>query len=193
VLLAPPFYFRPVPDDAVFAWFAEVLGSVGEGLRDVILYHIPSLTGVSLSIELIARLRTAFPAAIAGVKDSAADAQASMRLIDAHGDLAILVGDETYLGRACAAGAAGSICGLANLVPEAVIAVAASGRDDPRIHSLVDAINRHPMIPIVKSLVAHLRREPAFATASPPLPTLPAAAVREVLPCLEAFFTSKER
>jgi 4-hydroxy-tetrahydrodipicolinate synthase len=49
------------------------------------------------------------------------------------------------------------------------------------------------MIPIVKALVAHLRREPAWATASPPLPTLDAAAVREVLPCLEAFFTSKER
>ena len=193
VLLAPPFYFRPVPDDAVFAWFTEVFGSVGEGLRDVILYHIPSLTGISLSIELIARLRTAFPAAITGVKDSAADAQASMRLIDAHGDLAILVGDETYLGRACAAGAAGSICGLANLVPEAIIAVAASGRDDPRIQALVDAINRHPMIPIVKALVAHLRREPAWATTAPPLPTLPAAAVREVLTCLEAFFTSKQR
>ncbi|MFL5234866.1 MAG: dihydrodipicolinate synthase family protein [Microvirga sp.] len=192
VLLAPPFYFRPVPDEAVFAWFAEVLGSVGEGLRDVILYHIPSLTGVSLSIELIARLRTAFPAAITGVKDSAADAQASMRLIEAHGDLAILVGDETYLGRACAAGAAGSICGLANLVPEAVIAVAASGRDDPRIQALVEAINRHPMIPMVKALVAHLRREPAFATASPPLPTPAAATVREVLPYLEAFFTSEQ-
>ena len=192
VLLAPPFYFRPVPDDAVFAWFAVVFGSVGEGLRDVILYHIPSLTGVSLSIELIARLRMAFPAAIAGVKDSAADAQASMRLIDAHDDLAILIGDETYLGRACAAGAAGSICGLANLVPEAVIAVAASGRDDPRIQALVDAINRYPMIPMVKALVAHLRREPAWATAAPPLPTLAAVAVREVLPYLEAFFTSEQ-
>jgi 4-hydroxy-tetrahydrodipicolinate synthase len=115
-----------------------------------------------------------------------------MRLIEAHGDLAILVGDETYLGRACAAGAAGSICGLANLVPEAVIAVAASGRDDPRIQALVEAINRHPMIPMVKALVAHLRREPAFATASPPLPTPAAAAVREVLPYLEAFFTSEQ-
>jgi glyceraldehyde-3-phosphate dehydrogenase/erythrose-4-phosphate dehydrogenase len=49
------------------------------------------------------------------------------------------------------------------------------------------------MIPIVKALVAHLRREPAFATASPPLSTLAAAAVGEVLPCLEAFFTSERR
>ena len=78
-------------------------------------------------------------------------------------------------------------------MPEAIIAVAASGRDDPRIQALVDAINRHPMIPIVKALVAHLRREPTFATASPPLSTPAAAAVREVLPCLEAFFTGEQR
>ena len=77
-------------------------------------------------------------------------------------------------------------------MPEAVIAVAASGRDDPRIQALVEAINRHPMIPMVKALVAHLRREPAFATASPPLPTPAAATVREVLPYLEAFFTSEQ-
>jgi 4-hydroxy-tetrahydrodipicolinate synthase len=189
VLLAPPFYFRPVPDDAVFAWFTEVFGSVGEGLRDVILYHIPSLTGISLSIELIARLRTAFPAAITGVKDSAAAAQATMRLIDAHGDLTILVGDETYLGRACAAGAAGSICGLANLLPEPVIAVAESGRDDPRIQALVDAIGRHSMIPMLKALIGHLRQDAAWAAVSPPLPTVAPAAVREVLPYLEAFQT----
>ena len=147
------------------------------------------MTGVPLSLELIARLRSAFPAAITGVKDSAADAQATMRLIDAHGDLTILVGDETYLGRACAAGAAGSICGLANLLPEPVIAVAESGRDDPRIQALVDAIGRHPVIPMLKALIGHLRRDAAWAAVSPPLPTVAPAAVREVLPYLEAFQT----
>ena len=189
VLVAPPFYFRPVPDEAVFAWFAEVFARMGGEIRDVILYHIPGMTGVPLSLELIARLRSAFPAAITGVKDSAADAQATMRLIDAHGDLTILVGDETYLGRACAAGAAGSICGLANLLPEPVIAVAESGRDDPRIQALVDAIGRHPVIPMLKALIGHLRRDAAWAAVSPPLPTVAPAAVREVLPYLEAFQT----
>ena len=133
ILLAPPFYFRPVPDEAVLAWFTAVFKAVGPGLRDIILYHIPGMTGVPLTHGVIGDLVKAFPGAVRGVKDSAADAAATFALIEAFPDLEILVGDETYLGRACAAGGAGSICGLANMVPEAVIALSENGRDDPRV------------------------------------------------------------
>ena len=131
VLLAPPFYFRPVPDDAVFAWYEAVFRALGRDLRDIILYHIPSMTGVALSPAVIRRLVQSFPGAIRGIKDSSGDADATFALIDAFPDLDMLVGDETYLGRACAAGAAGSICGLANMAPEAVIALAENGRGRP--------------------------------------------------------------
>src|SRR5829696_3089934 len=33
VLLAPPFYFRPAPDDAVFAWYGAVFKALGRDLR----------------------------------------------------------------------------------------------------------------------------------------------------------------
>ena len=49
VLLAPPFYFRPAPDDAVYDWFAAVFEAVGSGLRDILLYHIPGMTGVPIA------------------------------------------------------------------------------------------------------------------------------------------------
>ncbi len=187
VLLAPPFYFRDAPDEAIVAWYGAVFAKVGPGLRDVILYHIPGMTGVPLSLEAIARLKRAYPGALLGVKDSACDPEATMHLIEAHGDLTILVGDETYLGRACAAGGQGSICGLANIVPEAVMSVMEKGRDDPRIKALVDAIARHPVIPMVKALVGDVRNDPAWARACPPLPTVGPAAVREVAPFVEAL------
>jgi 4-hydroxy-tetrahydrodipicolinate synthase len=172
VLLAPPFYFRPAPDDAVFAWYADVFRAIGPALRDIILYHIPGMTGVPLSHGVISRLQKAFPGAVLGVKDSAGDADATLTLIDAFPGLAILVGDESYLGRACAAGAAGSICGLANLVPEAVLAVAENGSDDPRIAALVKAITQHPVAPMVKALMAHVKQDRTWAAARPPLPTI---------------------
>ena len=37
--------------------------------RNVFLYHIPSMTGVPLSVNLIGRLKTAFPGVVVGVKD----------------------------------------------------------------------------------------------------------------------------
>jgi 4-hydroxy-tetrahydrodipicolinate synthase len=190
VLLAPPFYFRQVPDDAVVAWYAAVFDGVGGDLRDIILYHIPGMTGVPLSHHVIARLAQRFPGAIRGVKDSACDADATMTLIEAFPDLDILVGDETYLGRACAAGAAGSICGLANIVPEAVIALAENGRDDPRVVELVRELTRHPVIPMVKALVAHVRRDSTWAAARPPLPTLDEQTIAPIVKLLEPFGAS---
>jgi 4-hydroxy-tetrahydrodipicolinate synthase len=190
VLLAPPFYFRPAPDDALFAWYAAVFEAVGPDLRDVILYHIPGMTGVPLSHPVIRRLAQAFPGAIRGVKDSAGDAEATFSLIEAFPDLDILVGDETYLGRACAAGGAGSICGVANIVPEAIIALAENGRDDPRIAELVREITSHPVIPMVKALVAHVRQDPAWAVARPPLPTIDEETAARVAKLLDPFKAS---
>lgn len=187
VLLAPPFYFRGGPDDALFAWFEAVFREVGPGLRDILLYHIPGMTGAPLSIDLIDRLKAAYPGAILGVKDSSCDEPATMRLLAAHSDLVILVGDETYLGRACAAGAEGSICGLANFAPEAIIAVAEGAEDDPRVTAMVRAITAHSVIPTVKAITAHLRRDPGFAMPAPPLAPLSAEALRTVLPSFETL------
>lgn len=187
VLIAPPFYFRPAPDDAVYAWYAEVFRTVGRDLRDVILYHIPSMTGVPISHGVIRRLAKEFPGAILGVKDSSGDAPGTFALLGAFPDLAILVGDESYLGRACAAGAAGSICGLGNMVPEAVIAVAESGRDDPRIAALVQAIVEHSVIPMVKALVAHVRSDPAWAAPRPPLARIDDATAARVGKLVDAL------
>jgi len=187
VLLAPPFYFRPAPDDAVFAWYAEVFDAVGPRLRDAILYHIPGMTGVPLSHTVIRRLVQAFPGTIRGVKDSACDARATYALIAAFPDLDILVGDETYLGEACAAGGAGSICGVANIVPEAIVALAENGRNDPRVVALVQEITSHPVVPMVKALVAHVRRDRAWAVARPPLPTIDEQTAAQVARLLDPF------
>lgn len=187
VLLAPPFYFRPVPDEAVLAWFTAVFRSVGSGLRDIVLYHIPGMTGVPLSHSVIRRLAQDFPGAIRGVKDSAGDAEATFALIKAFPELDILVGDERYLGRACAAGGAGSICGMANLVPEAIIALAESGRDDSRVVALVDEIVSHPVVPMVKALVAHLRQDRVWAVTKPPLAALDEQSAARAIALLARF------
>jgi len=187
VLLAPPFYFRPAPDDAVFAWYAAVFDAVGSSLRDIFVYHIPGMTGVPLSHTVVRRLVDHYPRAIRGIKDSEGNAEATFALLELFPDLDILVGDETYLGRACAAGAAGAICGVGNIVPEAVIALAENGRDDPRIVELVQEITSHSVVPMVKALVAHVRGDTAWAVARPPLPTLDERSITRAVALLEPF------
>ena len=65
LLLAPPFYFKGPGDEGLYRWFSTVLERA-RAPREVILYHIPSVTDVPLSSTLIGRLARAFPGVIAG-------------------------------------------------------------------------------------------------------------------------------
>ena len=127
VLLAPPFYFKGVSDDGLFAWFSGLFNKLGDQARDVILYNIPSVTAVSLSVSLIGRLRTAFPHVVAGVKDSSGDWPYTQSLLAAHSDLVILIGDERHLAHGVRLGAQGAISGLANVIAPRLLRLVQQG------------------------------------------------------------------
>lgn len=177
VLVAPPFYFKGVDDEGVFRWYARLIERLGARARDLFLYNIPSLTAVAFSVPLVTRLADAFPGVVAGVKDSSCDWAFTQPLLVAEAHrLAILVGDERHLAGAVRLGGAGSICGLANLCPAALLPLATDGQDDPRINRLVDEIGQLPIIPAVKALIARQTGSRGWAEVRPPL--LPLAAER---------------
>lgn len=169
LLLPPPFYFKGVSDDGLFSWFSQVLEKLGPAARGVILYNIPSVTQVALSIDLIRRLKQAFPAVITGVKDSSGDWAYTQELLAAHRDLAILIGDERYLAQGVQRGGQGAISGLANICPQALLRLARDGQEDGRINRLVDEVLKYPVTPAVKALVAHRTGEPEWLNVRAPL------------------------
>ena len=75
VLALPPFYYKGVSDDGLFRFFAELIERVGDDRLRLFLYHIPPMAQVGFTPELIGRLLDAYPAMIAGTKDSAGDAE----------------------------------------------------------------------------------------------------------------------
>lgn len=169
LLLAPPFYFKNVSDDGLFAWHEALFAALGGQARDVILYNLPSVTAVPLSLDLITRLRKAFPKIIRGVKDSSGDWANAQALLAEHNDLAILIGDERLLAAAVKLGAEGSICGLANLDPKRLLPLVMQGESDDRVTAMVNGIVKHPVIPGVKSLIADRLNDPAWRIMRPPL------------------------
>jgi 4-hydroxy-tetrahydrodipicolinate synthase len=172
LLMAPPFYLKGVDDEGIFNWFNQVFERISEGLRGVILYHIPGQTAVALSPELIGRLRKAWPGVITGIKDSSGDWDTAERYLASHGDISVLVGDERLLPRAMARGAEGSICGVANISPELLASVIHSGNDGRVVGELVDLIVSYPVMPAVKVLVGHLARDAGFDAVRAPLTEL---------------------
>jgi 4-hydroxy-tetrahydrodipicolinate synthase len=173
LLLAPPYYFKGPSDEGLYAWFSRVIEGMGAAARGIILYHIPGQTSVPLSVDLVGRLKRAFPRVIAGVKDSSGDKATTEAFLAAHGDLAILVGEERYLAEAMRKGAQGSICGLANLAPWLLRDAIYNRNDNALIRPVVDLITSYPVLPAVKALVAHMHGDEDYARMRAPLVELP--------------------
>ena len=155
ILLAPPFYFKGVSDEGLYAWFSSYIEKLGSEARDVILYNIPSVTAITLPVELITRLRQAFPEVITGVKDSGGDWAYTQRLLAAHRDIAILIGDERHLAQGVRMGAQGAISGMANICPDRLIPLVRDGQESEGIVRVVEDILQYPVTPAVKALIAH--------------------------------------
>ena len=180
ILLPPPYYFKGVSDEGLFDWFSQFFTKLGASARDIILYNIPSVTQVALSVALIGRIKDAFPGIVTGVKDSSGDWAYTQQLLADHKDLAILIGDERYLAEGVALGGEGAISGLANVCPDILLGMIENARGDTRVNHLVDEVLRHPVTPAVKSLVAHRTGQDGWRHVRAPLVTMqpsPAAAL----------------
>lgn len=190
LLLTPPYYFKGVSDEGLFAWFAAVLDGLGTAARGVVLYNIPSVSQVPLSVELVGRLKEAYPGVVTGVKDSSGDWAYTQRLLEAHSDLAILIGDERYLAEGVRRGGQGAISGLANVFPGALLPLARDGQGDERINRIVDEVLKYPVTPAVKALVAHRAGDRAWRNVRTPLVPTPDAHAQALCAAYDSLFAA---
>lgn len=191
ILLAPPSYFKNVGEEGLFGWFSAVFAALGPLARGVLLYNIPSVTMVQLSLGLIGRLRTAFPDVVVGVKDSGGNWSYSEALLAALGDLVILIGDERHLARAVRLGAQGAISGMANFVPAEIRAMAEDGRDDPRVENFVLELLKYPVIPAVKVMVARKTGDERWLAVRPPLEPIALQEQQQLAAAYDSLFATE--
>ena len=57
VVMLPPFYYKGVSDEGLYAAYSRIIEGVGDNRLQVILYHIPQMSGLPISLDLIERLR----------------------------------------------------------------------------------------------------------------------------------------
>jgi 4-hydroxy-tetrahydrodipicolinate synthase len=187
LLVAPPFYFKGVSDEGLYVWFSQFFEKLGACARNVVLYHIPSVTAVAIGVGLVERLKSAFPGLVIGVKDSSGDYANTEALLKAHGELAILVGDERQLARAVRNGAQGSICGVANLVPELLRPMVYEGKDSAIVNALVAEICSHPVLAAIKALTGHVHGDRGYGAMRPPLEALDEATRKRLCAAFDAI------
>ncbi len=185
VVVLPPYYFRKVSDEGLFAWFSQVLLRAVPSGGALLGYNIPPNTGISFSIELLKRLKDAFPDRFAGLKDSSGDHDYARILGECFGeDLRVFTGNDRLIRAALENHACGAITAGANLFsPEArqVWEAFCAGQDEilqqaqDRLSALRLAAERHlPFAPLFKALLHQMHPFPLWTVRPPLLPLSPA-------------------
>lgn len=192
LLVLPPYYFKGYDDDGLFNWHAQFIEKLQGQARGIILYNIPSQSGVPISVSLVDRLKKAFPGVVTGVKDSSCDWNVTSQYLKAHAeDMSILVGDERDLARAVREGGEGSICGLANLQPGWLRPLVYEGKDNPKVNELVNVICEYPVMAAVKALAGHIHGDAGYGAMRAPLRALTDAERRRLFAAYDAIAQAK--
>ena len=195
VLMLPPFYYKGVSDDGLFASYSEVIQRVGDQRLRIYLYHIPQVSQVPINLDLIERLLKAYPGSIAGIKDSSGQWDNTLAMLQRFQPqgLDVFAGSETFLLATLRHGGAGCITATGNVNPGAISALYRHWQDadaDTRQQEL-DAVRaafaRHPMIPALKAATAHFADDAVFANVRPPLVKLGAQPAAELMAALQSL------
>lgn len=179
VLVLPPFYYKNVPDDGLYAYYAGLIDGVGRDDLRLYLYHIPQMSGVGISPALIRRLLDQYGPVIAGLKDSSGDFDGTLAFIRDFPELAIFPGSERFLLDGLKAGGAGCISATANINMAAINAVyrahrtgGETGNMNEQIIAVRDIYEGYPLIPALKAAMAVRYDDDTWLAVRPPLVAL---------------------
>jgi 4-hydroxy-tetrahydrodipicolinate synthase len=176
-LILPPFYYKGVPDDGLFAYVDAIMKATADKPIPIYLYHFPSMSGLPWHVKLIRRLVDAFGARIVGLKDSSGDLPFAREAAGVAPGFAVFPSNEAALMEARNGPFAGCISATVNCNADLCARAFRDGDQNSldkavAIRKLFDG---KPLVSGVKALLAHIHGDVAFAKVKPPLASLAAA------------------
>jgi 4-hydroxy-tetrahydrodipicolinate synthase len=177
VLMLPPFYYKGVSDQGLFDYYAHVIDKVASDALRVYLYHIPQVTQVPITLNLIEMLRQRFPKTVVGAKDSSGNWDNTKAMLDAFAKdgFDVFPASESTLSQALPLGAAGCISATVNLNPAGIRAVYEKWKtpEGAQLQAKADVIRtifQSPnMIPAMKRTAAEFSGLRDWSLVRPPL------------------------
>ncbi|MCZ6474298.1 MAG: dihydrodipicolinate synthase family protein [SAR324 cluster bacterium] len=178
-LMLPPFYYKGVSDDGLYRNFAEIIERVGDSNLRIYLYHIPPVAQVGITLGLIERLVRDYEGVVAGVKDSSGDWNNTKAMLDAgFPQFDVFAGNELILLENMRHGGVGCITATGNVNPAPIHQLYVSWQSpeadamQEAVSDLRKAVAQFPMIPALKTIVAHFNGDPVWRNLRPPLDPL---------------------
>ena len=187
-LMLPPFYYKAVSEDGLFRFFAEAIERVGDARLQLYLYHFPQIAQVSFAPKLVERIFRAYPRTVVGMKDSSGDLGYTKTILGtlAGSGFDVFVGSERFLLAGMREGGAGCISATANVNAAAIDRLyrawgsPEAERLQAEVNAVRGAVEKVPVIPALKAVVAHHAADPGWLPVRPPLVDL-APAQRDAL------------
>ncbi|KAJ9471919.1 4-hydroxy-tetrahydrodipicolinate synthase [Diplonema papillatum] len=181
-VMLPPFYYKGVSDEGLFRFYASVIEGVADSRLRIVLYHIPQVTQIPLSHDLIDRLTTAFPDIVVGIKDSSGDFENMKTMAERFPGFSVLAGADPLMLPLLRAGGAGCITATSNLRADALRTVWNNWQDPQkatevgaaqgRIEAWRNLSNSYVQLPTVKAMVAKARGHDDWLNLRAPLVAL---------------------
>jgi len=141
ILVVPPFYFKEVPSQGLWHYYAALLEALPPDSR-LILYNIPDTSGVAITDELVDALIERYPERVFGIKDTSGRLEQTEHYLNRYPQLAIYSGSDGLVAASCQAGAKGAISAVANVFPELVSAVQRACLEKGDVEAAQERVNR---------------------------------------------------
>ena len=195
VMVLPPFYFKGVSDDGLFSYYEEFIARVNRDTLRIYLYHIPQVSGVGLSIELVNALTEKYPSIVVGIKDSSGDWENTKNLLSLD-NFIVYPGSELPLIDAMKLGAPGCISATANLNSKPIAEVIDYCEDKNwdkaiALHNSVAqtrmVFQDHAPIPAQKALLSQMTNRESWRNVRPPLIALTKEKTQQLQDALNAI------
>jgi 4-hydroxy-tetrahydrodipicolinate synthase len=192
VLLLPPFYYKNVSDEGLYAYVAEIIKRMGDKRLALYLYNFPQMTTIRWSPALVGLLLQDFPDTIVGLKDSSGDEDYLDTLLERYPGFAVFPSSESLLLHGMRKGAAGIISATANMNASGCRALydGWQGPDALDLHKRASAIRAavspFGWIPGVKAILAAREGKADWARVRPPLDELSDQQKTELFAAVEA-------
>ena len=174
VLMLPPFFYKGMSDEGLFAAYAEVIERVADERLRIYLYHIPQVSGVAINAALISRLREVYPKTVIGIKDSSGDWRNTRALLEDFPGFRVFPGNELIMLEALRLGAVGCITATANVNAAGLARLYAGWRDESAegLQETASAVRRavqsQAMVPALKQIIARRHGDDGWLTLRPP-------------------------
>ena len=115
VLVLPAFFYKGVSDEGVIEYYRRVVEEVGDENLHYVLYHIPQISGVNISFEVIEKLLKLYPNNIVGMKDSSGDLDNMLKVTKYFNEFSLFSGSDSLALKVCRRGGAGAITATSNI------------------------------------------------------------------------------